>query len=778
MKKFIKALILTVLSFVMLSGITSGLYAEEWQNPFKDVKSSAWYYDAVKNTVEKGIFTGVSDDRFAPNTKMTRAMFVTTLAKMVDAEITEYTGTPFTDVKADAWYAPYVEWAYENEITNGVSADKFGVNNPISREQMVTLFYNTAKKYGHDVSVNNLYKYLKVSDKSAIETWAQEAVKWALQNSILSGTGTKGTMVIISPDKTATRAEAAQLITKYIEFTQKDMPKVTGFTINGNPIENYTIVYGAEAPYPKGIKKAANSLAEYIKNATGYDLPVVTDAEDPTGYEIIVGITNRESMGIVSADRDGEDIASFEISVQGNNILIAGKSDKKGHDGSRFGVYAFAKELLCVEFYTDDVCVYNVIRTMDIPDGYVFKDGPGYEYRVVYWGGLVSDEMSTGEPQVRAGMMHNMWELIGHGDNRSPDPCLTDEANIETIKANFLKEIEGRPDLEAIWVSQNDTHEHCMCSNCLDVYREEGSRAGTLMRLCNILADVAAENGLPELEIWTLAYHYTAVPVRSVLDEQVVVFYCTINNCASHPYNDPSCSLNRSVYNHLTGWDAACEKLYAWDYSTNFKYSLTPMPLLTAFRENRNWYYELGVRGEFNNAIDSRIGEFDALKAYALSELEWDPTMSEDEYNEKINKFLKAYYGPGWKYIREYIDLTEELSDANCFGYYCAPASVIKDAVVLEYAQRIENMWDAAEALCDNEEQRQHIRISRTSWTFLYLSGSYTARYVNGDAVSRAAYSADVTSFYNEAKGYSLRWAETAGSIVFEDTNPPIEWVS
>ena len=147
-----KRIIISALCLIFVMLFAFSVSAE---NSFTDVKEGAWYYDAVMTTVEKGIFSGVAPERFNPNGAMTRAMFVTTLANMTGAEVGEYTGTPFTDVKAGAWYAPYVQWAYENEITSGVAADRFGVDTPISREQMVTLFYNTAKKFGADTSVTD-----------------------------------------------------------------------------------------------------------------------------------------------------------------------------------------------------------------------------------------------------------------------------------------------------------------------------------------------------------------------------------------------------------------------------------------------------------------------------------------------------------------------------------------------------------------------------------------------------------------------------------------------
>ncbi|MBQ4561953.1 MAG: S-layer homology domain-containing protein, partial [Clostridia bacterium] len=165
-----KKLLISLIAVILLCSMAVGVSAE-WNNPFKDVKESHWFYDAVKTTVEKGIFNGMSEDTFQPNGKMTRAMFMTTLANMVGAEVGEYTGMPFTDVKENHWYAPYVQWAYDNGISSGMSADRFGVNDPITREQMVTLFYNTAAKFGADTAITDTYKFDKTYDAEKIREY-------------------------------------------------------------------------------------------------------------------------------------------------------------------------------------------------------------------------------------------------------------------------------------------------------------------------------------------------------------------------------------------------------------------------------------------------------------------------------------------------------------------------------------------------------------------------------------------------------------------------------
>ena len=116
------------------------------ENPFTDVEEKDFFYKAVLWAVEKNITTGTSATEFSPMKECNRAQVVTFLYRaMGEPEVTS-TNNPFQDVKADAWYGPAVLWAVENGITNGMSANEFGVNTTCNRAQVVTFLYRTYNK--------------------------------------------------------------------------------------------------------------------------------------------------------------------------------------------------------------------------------------------------------------------------------------------------------------------------------------------------------------------------------------------------------------------------------------------------------------------------------------------------------------------------------------------------------------------------------------------------------------------------------------------------------
>ena len=118
-------------------------------NPFTDVKDSAFYYNAVLWAVENEITSGVGNGRFNPGGKCNRGQIVTFLWRFSGKP--EAAGeNPFEDVKADAFYYDAVLWAVENKITSGTGAGKFSPNSVCTRGQVVTFLYRAEGKEGTD----------------------------------------------------------------------------------------------------------------------------------------------------------------------------------------------------------------------------------------------------------------------------------------------------------------------------------------------------------------------------------------------------------------------------------------------------------------------------------------------------------------------------------------------------------------------------------------------------------------------------------------------------
>ena len=179
---------------------------------FSDVKTDDWFCSAVNYVVGKKLFNGVSDNEFAPNDSLTRAMLVTILYRL-DGEPETEIGEGFADVESGAYYEKAVAWAKANGIVNGITDSEFAPNNNITREQIASIIYRYAKYKGYDVSVGEDTNILSYDDANKMSDWAVAAIQWACGAGLINGR-TESTIV---PDGTATRAEAAAIMQRFSE---------------------------------------------------------------------------------------------------------------------------------------------------------------------------------------------------------------------------------------------------------------------------------------------------------------------------------------------------------------------------------------------------------------------------------------------------------------------------------------------------------------------------------------------------------------------------------
>lgn len=180
----------------------------EWKNPFTDVKENDWFYDSVKYAYENDLMKGISNTEFAPDSDVTRAMFVTVIYRM---ENEPQTGKcAFTDVESGSYYENAVAWTNENGIVSGISEDCFAPNEPITREQMAAIIYRYAAFKGYDITTSSNTSY---TDNDNISDYAKDAVIWAAEKYVMTG-NTDGSF---APKANTTRAQAASVFMRMVE---------------------------------------------------------------------------------------------------------------------------------------------------------------------------------------------------------------------------------------------------------------------------------------------------------------------------------------------------------------------------------------------------------------------------------------------------------------------------------------------------------------------------------------------------------------------------------
>ena len=189
--------------------IVTVTYTMHSPSQFTDVRTDAWYFEAINFVTDRSYFVGVSDTLFGPEIQMTRAMFVTVLGRVAGIDAGKYTGkSEFTDVAENQYYAPYVKWAAENDIVAGYPEGVFKPDENITREQMAAMMRRFCRYSGMNVSVSNANWMARYADVYAISDWAYEDVCWAVGCGLMRGKSDS----TINPLELATRAEVAQVI--------------------------------------------------------------------------------------------------------------------------------------------------------------------------------------------------------------------------------------------------------------------------------------------------------------------------------------------------------------------------------------------------------------------------------------------------------------------------------------------------------------------------------------------------------------------------------------
>ena len=198
---------------------------------FTDI-TGHWAADNILFAASRGLLSGTSDTTFSPDTGMTRGMFVTTLGRLAGINPDSYQTGKFTDVKADAYYAPYVNWAAQTGIVEGITATTFAPDTNINREQMAVIMKNYAAKLGYDLP--QTLRAVTFADNTQISSWAKDAVKSMQQAGILTGKNENK----FDPKGTATRAEVATVLRRFVEIVI-DPQAANGWQQNDSGQWNY-----------------------------------------------------------------------------------------------------------------------------------------------------------------------------------------------------------------------------------------------------------------------------------------------------------------------------------------------------------------------------------------------------------------------------------------------------------------------------------------------------------------------------------------------------------
>ena len=190
--------------------VTPGPGGEEEDGfPFTDVKTSDWYYDAVKYVYENGLMAGTSETTFAPEVKLNRAMAVQILYNLEGKPAVTEAAT-FTDAAAAGeWALDAIAWAQQTGVVAGMGDNLFAPAAQVTREQFAQMMYNYAKYKGYDLTAAG--DLAQFTDSGKLQSWAVTAMKWANGNGLINGFEDN----TLQPAGTTIRGQAASIIMNF-----------------------------------------------------------------------------------------------------------------------------------------------------------------------------------------------------------------------------------------------------------------------------------------------------------------------------------------------------------------------------------------------------------------------------------------------------------------------------------------------------------------------------------------------------------------------------------
>lgn len=493
---------------------------------------------------------------------------------------------------------------------------------------------------------------------------------------------------------------------------------------------------------------AAERLKYYLDKIIGGDIAIITDDSSIAEYEICIGESDRTDNDF-SSSADG----SYVIKSTSDKVIISGAGNK----GTINGVYSFLEKYCGCHWYETEVVVIPENNNLFIPDGVNDIYTPFFEYTETDTASSRDPEFSlanglTGgayrELTAQQGSTvdylgpfchtfttyfcksetyfaeHPEYFALNQGERNSNQLCLTNEKVKEIVTAEVLAllEAEHNPhaDIQIVSLTQHDNYFYCQCDNCKAVDDENGSQSGTMISFVNEIARRVKEHGYDNVLFDTFAYQYTRkAPAVVRPREDVIVRLCSIECCFGHTLDDPDCEQNVDFMNDLREWGEICNRIYIWDYVNNYRETVCIFPNFGVMQRNVQIFYENNVKGlyeEGNYYVADCDGEFDEMRTYLLSKLMQNPYL---DYGAEMNGYLNAVYGPGGKYIKEFIDIITEhaVTDEKHLTIY-QPSDETLYNFTNEDIEYCNTLWQKAKDEAQTDEQLAQIERSELSWRY------------------------------------------------------------
>ncbi len=500
----------------------------------------------------------------------------------------------------------------------------------------------------------------------------------------------------------------------------------------------YQIVRPAQAS-PSQLH-AAEELRRFTKQMTGAELAIISDEAPLPAKAILLGETRHSAAALgapLELGKLGDD--GFRLVTRRGQLLILGSPVR----GTLYGVYELLSKYGGCRWYASFHSVIPQRKTWTLPE-LDETQTPAFAMREPFWWDMFDGDQAArnkangssmrlearhgGKIRFGGGLfVHTAYPLMPPEEFFGPHPeyyselkgqrvaehaqlCWTHPDVIRILTERVLARIRKDPTGKLFSVSQNDWGNNCTCARCRAIDEREGTPAGSLLFAVNQIAE-AVEREFPNVWIETLAYQYTRRPPKTLSPRRnVVPRLCSIECDFSKPLPLSQHEQNKRFVQEIRGWSGMTDKLYVWDYTTNFGHYVGPHPNFGCLQGNVQFFRDNHVVGLFEQgAYQGAHGEFGELRGWLLAQLLWNPDQSVDKL---YDDFFSGYYGAAAEPVRTYFDELQALvkdEKTHLFIWQSMKSPFYSDA----FFERATKLWAEAERrVKDDPKALYRVRMS------------------------------------------------------------------
>jgi len=490
------------------------------------------------------------------------------------------------------------------------------------------------------------------------------------------------------------------------------------------------IVVAPDASEP--VQYAAKELAHFLGEISGGRFQITPEpVEGQTS--ILVGQPIGRELG--------EEETAIRTTYDG--LVLTGGEPR----GTLYAVYTFLEDHLGCRWWSSTETTLPKTSTIEIGTIYE-RYAPILEYREPFWydahdadwavrnkcnGNSVRCDAQRGGKHKYEGFVHTFYPLIppqkyfdahpewfseidGKRTTERAQLCLTNEEMRQELVKNLRARLRANPGATIASVSQNDWHGNCQCAKCAAVEKEEGSPAGLMIRFVNAVAEDIEEE-FPHVAISTLAYQYTRKPPLHVKPrDNVIVRLCSIEASFSVPLSHER---NKPFRDDIVGWSKICDRLYVWDYVTNFRHHVMPHPNLRVLGPNVKFFADHSVKGLFEQGAYTTNGaEMAELRAWVLAKLLWNPNLYPEPL---IDEFIRGYYESAAPHIKAYLDVTHDAVENSGDWLGCFEKHTAKYLSFDTLARGWAHLAEAEEAVRDNPNVHFRVQVAQLPVMYAFM---------------------------------------------------------